>query len=80
MDNATMLSGTGTTPSAEPDTNWQIVAVGDYNVPLDGKQDIVWRNGVSGENRIWFMDGVTRTSEVFTTTLPDPNWKLVGPR
>ena len=39
------------------DLDWQIVATGDFNG--DAKPDILWRNDVSGENRVWFMDGAT---------------------
>jgi len=42
----------------------------------------VWRHAVSGQNAIWFMDGINRVRGTFMTpsTLPDTNWKIVGPR
>ena len=44
--------------------NWRMVATGDYNG--DGKVDIVWRHAVSGQNVIWFMDGINLISGTFT--------------
>jgi len=35
--------------------NWQIQAIGDFNG--DAKNDLVWRNKVTGENAIWYLDG-----------------------
>ena len=53
--------------------------MGDYDADAD--PDILWRNRTTGEVAIWFMDGVTVTSESATTppsaTL---DWKIVGPK
>jgi hypothetical protein len=38
---------------------WEIVGTGDFN--SDGKPDILWRNIASGENVVWYMDGITMT-------------------
>jgi hypothetical protein len=82
MNGAALVTGTFTTPAALADTNWKISAVGDYTVPADGKPDIVWRHAVSGQNVIWFMDGVVLQSGTFTnpSALPDVGWRMVGPR
>ncbi|HEY9906299.1 MAG TPA: VCBS repeat-containing protein [Thermosynechococcaceae cyanobacterium] len=58
------------------DTNWQIGGAADFN--RDGKVDILWRNGVSGDNVIWYMNGNTIVGTAEAPKLPDPNWKLVG--
>jgi YD repeat-containing protein len=57
------------------DTNWLPAMVADMN--NDGYPDIVWRNGVSGENKIWTMTGATVTG---TVDLPsrDTNWQIGG--
>jgi hypothetical protein len=57
-----------------------MVATSDYN--FDGKVDIVWRHSASGQNVMWFMDGINLISGTFTNpqSLPDTNWKIVGPR
>jgi hypothetical protein len=39
----------------EPNLDWEIRGTGDFN--RDGQVDIVWRNKVSGENRVWEMMG-----------------------
>lgn len=37
------------------DLNWRVEAVADFN--RDGKSDLVWRNGRTGETAVWFMNG-----------------------
>jgi hypothetical protein len=80
MNGSVLISGTFLNPPSLPDVGWRMVATGDYN--QDGKVDIVWRHSGSGQNVIWFMDGVDLISGTFTTpsTLADPGWKIVGPR
>ena len=38
-----------------PDPDWAIVGYGDFNG--DQKTDIVWRNGRTGENAVWYLKG-----------------------
>jgi hypothetical protein len=80
LDGTSLVSGAFTNPSSLTDVRWKMVAVGDYN--FDGKPDIVWRHSTSGQNVMWFMDGITLISGTFTNppTLADNNWKIVGPR
>jgi hypothetical protein len=80
MDGTSLLSGAFTNPSVLADPRWRMSATGDYND--DGKVDIVWRHSESGQNVMWFMDGIQLISGTFTNppTLPDNNWKIVGPR
>ena len=40
------------------DPTGQIVGTADFN--NDGKPDILWRNTATGENYVWYMDGVNR--------------------
>src|SRR5262249_52947458 len=38
------------------DQGWQVAGIGDFDG--DGKSDILWRHAVTGENYIYFMDGL----------------------
>jgi hypothetical protein len=80
MNGSVLSSGTFTTPSSLPDTNWTIAAVGDYDA--NGKPDIVWHHDFSGQTVLWFMNGATLVNGTFTnpSTFPDTQWKVVGPR
>ncbi len=44
----------------------------------DGKADILWRNTATGDNYIYFMDGLTIASEGYTRTVP-LDWTVVNP-
>jgi len=57
MDGVT-LRGIADLPGL-PNTDYAIVAVADFN--NDTKPDILWRHTTSGQNAVWFMDGVTFT-------------------
>jgi chitodextrinase len=48
----------------------------DFN--SDRKSDILWRNGATGENAIWLMDGTTLSGGVSTNALSDLNWSIAG--
>jgi hypothetical protein len=80
MNGSVLASGTFTDPPSLPDTAWKVATMGDYNA--DARPDIVWRHQDSGQMVLWFMDGATLVSGTFTTpsSLPDLNWRLVGPR
>ena len=80
LEDHKLAGGQFTNPSAVPDTNWKIVAVGDYNA--DGHNDIVWRHATTGENVVWLMEGVKRLAAVATSpsAVSDAAWRIVGPR
>ena len=75
MDGATMSNWSWILPEV-PDTNWQIVGTGDFNG--DGKTDILWRNKATGQNVVWFMDGVAYGSYAWLLEVTDLNWEIVG--
>jgi chitodextrinase len=59
------------------DRNWQVAGVADFDG--DGKSDILWRNGASGENYLYLMDGTTiKPAEGFIRTVADPAWQIAG--
>jgi hypothetical protein len=74
MDGGTRLGGD--TPPMVTELSWQIVGVGDFNG--DGKMDILWRNSVSGENGVWYMNGGTRLGVEYLPPVADLNWKIVN--
>jgi hypothetical protein len=55
---------------------WTIVGTNDFN--SDGKPDILWRNALTGENYVCFMDGVTFTDGAYLPAVADPNWVVAG--
>ena len=58
------------------EATYGVVPFGDFN--NDGKPDILWRNGATGENHAWYMDGVTVLGGGNLPTVADQNWKVVG--
>ncbi|MGD2090350.1 MAG: VCBS repeat-containing protein [Candidatus Aminicenantes bacterium] len=61
---------------AVADQNWKIAGTGDFNG--DGNIDIVWSNGSTAHNCVWYMDGTTFTGYA---QLPDgstTDWVLGG--
>ena len=69
---------------ADPD--WAIVGYGDFNG--DKKTDIVWRNGRTGQDSVWYLNGknfVGGDSQVilgrdydYLWTVNDLNWSIEG--
>ena len=78
MNGANLISGTFTNPTSLTDVRWKMVGTGDFN--LDGRADILWRHDNSGENVLWYMNGVNLVSGTFTSppTLTDVRWKMAG--
>jgi hypothetical protein len=59
-------------------SGWSFFSARDFN--YDGRSDIVWHNGSSGETQIWYLDGVTTQG---SATLPvyvsdDSGWSRAG--
>jgi hypothetical protein len=78
MDGTSLISAPFFNPSQEPDTNWKIVGTGDFN--SDGKPDLVWHNSVTGDVRVWWMNGINRIADVAfnPSQVSDTNWKVAG--
>ena len=49
---------------------------GDYNG--DGKSDILWRHGGSGQNWMYLMNGSAITDSAEVNRVADSNWQVVG--
>lgn len=70
--------------SRTADSNWDPVSMagGIRSVPVDfdhdGRSDVVWRNVVTGEDRIWSMDGATRASETALPSQAGAGWRIAG--
>jgi hypothetical protein len=61
----------------EPNTDWVIVAVGDYDG--DGRADILWRNIRPGEVCMMLMNGLTIASQGMVYSEPNTAWRPLGP-
>jgi uncharacterized repeat protein (TIGR01451 family) len=48
------------------------------DVDGDSKADLVWRNGSTGADYLWEMNGSTLSSALAFTSVADTNWKIVG--
>jgi Ca2+-binding RTX toxin-like protein len=55
--------------------DWQISGICDYTG--DGKAEILWRNGLTGEDKMWFLNGSTATVGTVATLTTD--WKSAAP-
>jgi hypothetical protein len=80
MDGLARISGSFLNPDTVADTNWQMAGVGDFNA--DGKPDVLWRHLLTSKLVVWMMDGLVRTTGMFTDppALADPQWQVAGPR
>jgi len=57
------------------DLDWTVAAVGDFDG--DGKADILWRKGVTGENYVYPMNGTAiKPAEGYLRTVADANWRV----
>jgi hypothetical protein len=74
--NGTAILGTEGYLRTVADLNWKVVGIGDFDG--DGKADILWRNGSTGENYVYLMEGTTIAGEGYLRTVIDQNWQVVG--
>jgi chitodextrinase len=74
--NGATISGGAANFATVADLNWSIAGVGDFDG--DGKSDILWRNGATGEISIWLMNGATILSRPVFGAVTDLNWGIAG--
>ena len=43
----------------------------------DGISDVIWRNGITGENYAWLMNGLNQSNQASLPQVGDPNWQIV---
>ncbi len=56
---------------------WSIVGTNDFNE--DGKADLLWHNGSTGETQMWLMDGRSIVRRATVDAARDGGGSLVGP-
>ena len=71
--NGSFITGTFSLPTVS-DTNWTLASQGDFN--FDGNIDLVWRNRVTGDNAVWFMNGNTFSGAGDLPRVDDVNWDI----
>lgn len=78
LNGTTVMSSVALNPERVPDTNWKIVASGDFNA--DNKTDLIWQNMATGYLAAWLMDGLNLVESVLLSPryVTDVNWKIVA--
>jgi len=77
MSGTAVLGSSGYTNSV-PDQDWQVAGTGDYDG--DGRADILWRNGSSGDNYLFLMNATTvQAGSNYTNAVPDTDWQVQNP-
>jgi hypothetical protein len=71
----------GSTCTVAMTTNISVTALftdvpNDFN--SDGKPDILWRNTTSGDNVVWYMNGIAYSGSGWLPTLSDLTWTIAG--
>ncbi|MGF1481602.1 MAG: DUF4347 domain-containing protein [Cyanophyceae cyanobacterium] len=56
--------------------NWNLSTIGDLN--NDGRADLMWRNEATGQNAVWYMNGITRMDNVSLMQARNSDWKIKG--
>jgi hypothetical protein len=67
-------------PARVADSRWQVARVADLDE--DGQTDILWRNRLTGDLLVWYMNGITMTRRALLDPrqFPETGWTVVpGP-
>ncbi len=75
LNGGTTLAASGFAPTVA-DQNWQIVAIADFDG--NGTHDLYWRNGSTGRNDLWLMNGASPSTLATVYNEPSAAWKVRG--
>ena len=77
MNGSRQVAGVSLTPDRVADTNWKIVATGDFNA--DGKRDILWQH-TDRTLAVWLMNGTSLIDARALTPsqVVSADWRIVG--
>lgn len=80
MNRTALASSVATSVERVPDVNWTIAGVWDFN--RDGQSDLIWQNRTEGWIATWRMNGLVVADSLLLTPsrVPDPGWRIVGPK
>lgn len=78
MNGLNRIAGTYLPGDPVTDTQWQVVAVADFNG--DGNMDLLWQHMTSGYLYVWIMDGLVHVTGQFLTPdhVGDTGWQVRG--
>lgn len=78
LQNGDGFSSIRRTGIAEVPFAWNVVGTGDFNG--DGRDDILWRNSVTGGVGMWLQgaDGLSSITRTGIATVADQNWKVAA--
>lgn len=80
MNGLTLIDSIAFNPGQVAEKEWEIAGVIDANG--DGKPDLVWHHVTQGWVGVWYMNGNDLLDSVWLGPgrVPDPAWKVMGPR
>jgi hypothetical protein len=78
MDGTIAIEDVSLPPGPFADAAWRVRGVADLDG--DGKTDVLWQNGQTGDLYAWFLDGTVPTTGTYLTPshLDDPRWQVRG--
>ena len=76
MMNGLTIDPEGSGPIGSAPLAWTIAGIGDFDG--DGCSDLLWRNGDTGENAVWFMKGAFVNDVGVLSTLDPSLWRVAG--
>ena len=71
-------AGTGSAIGLYDNVSVLIAPPARADLDVDGDSDVVWRHGTTGQNVVWFMNGLAVSSSGFPPAVPDGTWKIVN--